>query len=124
MFNGVSVSGTSLLQVQLGDSGGIETTSYVGVSQTGTTSNSSTTGLLVNAIGNAGYVITGVMTIVNLSTNLWISSGTSNTDPALGNFANSFSGRKTLSDVLTQIRITTVNGTDTFDAGSINILYE
>ena len=28
------------------------------------------------------------------------------------------------SDVLTQVRITTVNGTDTFDAGSINILYE
>jgi hypothetical protein len=33
-------------------------------------------------------------------------------------------GTKTLSDTLTQIRITTVNGTDTFDAGSVNIIYE
>ena len=33
-------------------------------------------------------------------------------------------GQKALSDVLDRVRITTVNGTDTFDAGSINILYE
>jgi hypothetical protein len=33
-------------------------------------------------------------------------------------------GNKTLSDALTQLRITTVNGTDTFDAGSVNIMYE
>jgi hypothetical protein len=33
-------------------------------------------------------------------------------------------GNKTLSDTLDRVRITTVNGTDTFDAGSINILYE
>jgi hypothetical protein len=29
-----------------------------------------------------------------------------------------------LGAVLTAVRITRVNGTDTFDAGSINILYE
>jgi len=29
-----------------------------------------------------------------------------------------------LSGVVTTVTITTVNGTDTFDAGSINILYE
>ena len=33
-------------------------------------------------------------------------------------------GSVTLSGILDRIRITTVNGTDTFDAGSINILYE
>jgi hypothetical protein len=33
-------------------------------------------------------------------------------------------GLKSLSGVLDRIRITTVNGTDTFDAGSINIMYE
>ena len=31
---------------------------------------------------------------------------------------------KTLSGALTTVRITTANGTDTFDAGSVNILYE
>jgi hypothetical protein len=33
-------------------------------------------------------------------------------------------GNKTLSATLDRVRITTVNGTDTFDAGSINISYE
>ena len=33
-------------------------------------------------------------------------------------------GSKTLSAALDRVRITTVNGTDTFDAGSINIAYE
>jgi hypothetical protein len=33
-------------------------------------------------------------------------------------------GTKTLSDTLDRVRITTVNGTDTFDAGTINIMYE
>jgi hypothetical protein len=34
------------------------------------------------------------------------------------------SGSKVLSDTLTQVRITTANGTDAFDAGSINIIFE
>jgi hypothetical protein len=33
-------------------------------------------------------------------------------------------GSVTLSGTLDRVRITTVSGTDTFDAGSINILYE
>ena len=52
----------------------------------------------------------------------WISSHTM----ALSSAANTLfgAGSITLSDTLTQLRITTVNGSDTFDAGSINILYE
>ena len=33
-------------------------------------------------------------------------------------------GELKLAGALDRVRITTVNGTDTFDAGSINILYE
>jgi hypothetical protein len=33
-------------------------------------------------------------------------------------------GTVTLSGTLDRVRITTVNGTDTFDAGTVNILYE
>jgi hypothetical protein len=45
---------------------------------------------------------------------------------ALSNLANTLNGAGsvTLSATLDRIRITTVNGTDTFDAGSINIAYE
>jgi hypothetical protein len=33
-------------------------------------------------------------------------------------------GHVSLSGALDRIRLTTVNGTDTFDAGSVNIIYE
>jgi hypothetical protein len=33
-------------------------------------------------------------------------------------------GSKSLSAALDRVRLTTVNGTDTFDAGSVNIMYE
>ncbi len=38
--------------------------------------------------------------------------------------ATQSAGSITLGGTLDRVRITTVNGTDTFDAGSINILYE
>jgi hypothetical protein len=124
MFSGVSVSGTSLIQIQLGDSGGIETTGYVSVASAGTSSGNSTTGFIVYAVGNAGYIISGTVTILNISSNSWVHSTATATSPALGNAGSIGGGNKTLSDTLTQVRITTVNGTDTFDAGTINILFE
>jgi hypothetical protein len=39
-------------------------------------------------------------------------------------FVVSSGGTVSLAGILNMLRITTVNGTDTFDAGSINILYE
>jgi len=124
MFSGVSTSGTSLIQVQLGDSGGFETTGYISAASAGTTSGNSTTGLVVYAVGNASYLVSGAVTLFNLGTNAWVSSTTTATSPAAGNSGSIGAGNKTLSDTLTQVRITTVNGTDTFDAGTVNIIYE
>ncbi len=126
MFNAVSTNGTSLPQIQLGDSGGVETTGYVSLASAvnAAVAANSTTGLLVNAAGNAAYVVTGIVTIATLGSNLWVSSTVATTDSGVGNYSISGAGRKTLSDTLDRVRITTVNGTDTFDAGSINILYE
>jgi hypothetical protein len=60
--------------------------------------------------------------LINSATNLWAFTGlNSNTNI---NQATTFVGTKTLSDVLTQVRITATNGTDAFDAGTINIQYE
>jgi hypothetical protein len=50
-----------------------------------------------------------------------VASGTNNDATANNTF---LSGSKTLSDTLDRVRLTTVNGTDTFDAGSVNIIYE
>jgi hypothetical protein len=62
------------------------------------------------------------MTLSNLSGNVWVSSGAIATGS--GGYVSSFGGAKELSATLDRVRITTVNGTDIFDAGSINILYE
>jgi len=126
MFNGVSTNGSSFIQIQLGDSGGVETTGYVGIMATsgggGTIDTSITTGFGIRA-NNAGYIIDGLVNISKLSGNTYVASGTSAaTGAGTGTFVTS--GSKTLSDTLTQVRITTVNGTDTFDAGTINIMWE
>jgi len=125
MFGGVSLSGTSLLQVQIGDAGGIENTGYLGACNTFSSSPSATnysSGFLANENGNNAWLTHGLMTLANVSGNLWAEShslGLSGTDAvSLGG------GTKTLSDTLTQVRITASNGTDTFDAGTINIMYE
>jgi hypothetical protein len=125
MFNGVSTSGTSFLQVQLGDSGGIETTGYNSLmsyitNATPVTSNG-TAGFLVSTVAIATQSSSGMYVFTTLGSNIWVGAGNINDTTARGGFG---SGTKTLSDTLTQLRITTVNGTDTFDAGSINILYE
>ena len=126
MFSGVSTSGTSAILVQLGDSGGVENTSYTsgagGVANSAATSfATSTAGFLVTVGIAAANTSSGVITICTLGSNIW----TYNSILASTSSINSIcSGIKTLSDVLDRVRITTVNGTDTFDAGTINIFYE
>jgi len=129
LFMGVSVSGTSIPIIQLGDSGGIETTSYLGSSggsnAIGQNSVSQmSVGYNLVDTGDASITLQGsvVISLANLSTNTWCASGTLGN----GNTTTCFwmGGTKSLSGVLDRVRITTVNGTDTFDAGSINILYE
>jgi len=125
MFNGVSTSGTSGVLIQIGNTGGIENTGYLGASCTMTSAGNGntnyTTGYGIRQT-SASDVTQGTLTINNLSPNLWVASGgfakSNNTDTIFS------AGTKTLSATLDRVRITTVNGTDTFDAGSINILYE
>ena len=125
MFSGVSTNGTSEPLVQIGTSSGVEATGYVSTSVNaigGSTSvaSSSTAGFNLRSI-LAANIISGQMVITLVGSNTWISSHTAK---GSATFSICGAGDKTLSDTLTQVRITTVNGTDTFDAGTINILYE
>jgi hypothetical protein len=125
MFNGVSTNGSSAHQIQLGDSGGLETSGYTGATQsTGGTSSFSTGALLIGSASGSTVVFSGAVLIncLDLTTNAWTFNGSlGRNDSAQASFVG---GSKSLSATLDRIRITTVNGTDTFDAGSINILYE
>jgi hypothetical protein len=126
MFNGVSTNGTSPEMVQLGTSSGVITTGYTGYSaaiNAGTGQTSSTSGHLVVTGTSAAASVSGQVVFTTLGGNVWVGSGLSLYTIASGAMAMSASN-VTLSGTLDRVRITTVGGTDTFDAGSINILYE
>lgn len=123
MFNGVSLSGTADLMVRAGTVSGIETSGYSGavlgnLSQTQWASG----GYQVTRTGVAASTYSGALVLLNISGNIWVASSTM--ADGTNAFAGTASGTKTLSGVLTQIRVMATNGTDTFDAGSVNILYE
>lgn len=124
MFNDVSTNGTSPTQIQLGTSGGIDATSYKSVAsnQAGTTTTSTTGLLITDSTIVATATTSGLCIITLLGSNIWVyNSVVVNTNA--GNLRYS-GGVKTLSGTLDRVRITTINGTDTFDNGSINILME
>jgi hypothetical protein len=71
--------------------------------------------------GAAANVMTGHIVLTLVGSNIWISSHALRATTVACVFG---AGNKTLSGTLDRVRLTTVNGTDTFDAGSVNILYE
>jgi len=126
MFNGVSVSGTSQILVQAGV--GSQTTSgYEGVSVlTGSSS-------AVSAYSGNGFLFYdngaqassnhyGTIVLTNISSNTWVATGQLATTTR--NIIIWTSGSISLAGTLSSVYILTANGTDTFDAGSINIIYE
>jgi hypothetical protein len=124
MFNGVSTSGTSAILIQGGNSGGIVSSGYISTSthitQSNTTSGASSTSGFIFWSNLASYTHSGIITLTNLSGSTWVSSHSAKSTTNLVVMGGGDGSISTLD----RVRITTVNGTDTFDAGSINILYE
>lgn len=126
MFDGLSTTGTSEVIIQIGTSGGVQATGYNGSSTVLAAASVATvalsTGFMLNTNGTGtsavrhGHV---TMALANASTGLWAAEGQSGqSDITRG---STVAGAKTLSGILDRVRITTVGGTETFDAGSINI---
>lgn len=124
-FIGMSLSGTDDLLIQLGDAGGVETTGYVSTSgsfSSGGNSISTSTSGIVCSISVAAAVVSGIVRF-ELSTAAsfsWVASGTWKTLTTTVGFTG---GEKALSAELTTVRVTRT-GTNTFDAGSVNVTYE
>ena len=128
MFNGVSTNGTSGLLIQIG-SGSFTTSGYLsstGIIQTNgvTGATSATTGFIVMGFGANTDAISAALTLTNITGNVWVYAGNSYRTGTNAGSGFSSASALTLSSTLDRVRITTVNGTDTFDLGSINILYE
>jgi hypothetical protein len=128
MFSGVSTNGTSHILVQIG-TGGVATTSgyssassFVNITSSVAGGITSTAGFIVY-MGSATYISGGNFTITNISGNIWTFAGII-ANLTTTSYTGQSAGSGSLSGTLNLVRITTVNGTDTFDAGSVNILYE
>jgi hypothetical protein len=127
MFSGVSTNGTSSIRVQIGTSVGVIVSGYLGSATTlvaGVSTSNFTAGFDENTAGGAtaASIRHGFYSINMLSATRFVCTGILNySDEARSNF---LAGSVTISGTLDRVRITTVNGTDTFDAGTINILYE
>ena len=125
MFNDVSTNGASVVQVQLG-SGSITSTGYSSVASyqknaAAILSSTYTTGF-GTVYAATTSVRSGLFTFTLLASNKWI--GVVTLSDSSDNSTVVCGGNVTLSGTLDRLRITTGNGTDTFDAGSINIMYE
>jgi hypothetical protein len=130
MFDGVSLSGTDQILVQLGDSGGLEITGYISggaVTRDANTTNagSSTSGFIIYHGAATTNFFYGTIRIESLTGNTWVASVSGTAGASGGAAANGVSGggSKTLSATLDRVSVTRT-GTNTFDAGSINIFYE
>jgi hypothetical protein len=125
MLSGVSTNGTSPVILQLGDSGGFEITDYLGsAGEVRSTPDVDffTTGFGLLPSPAAADLFYGIATIVNISGNVWVYSFTGGSSTVENNYIGG--GSKTLSATLDRIRLTTFGGVNTFDAGSVNIMYE
>jgi hypothetical protein len=129
MFSGVSTNGSSNVTVQLGTSGGIVSTGYNSTSGYVSSATSpvagaggSATGFFIQA-GGASITRSGVIACNLLSGNTWVATQNLVIVDGVNAIVNVGSGVVTLSGTLDRVRIT-ANGTDTFDAGTINIAYE
>jgi hypothetical protein len=127
MYAGVSTNNTSDQWLRLGTSGGFATSGYVGynvrLASASNSYNALSSAFILTAGGAlASELFQGNIVITNQTGNTWTVAGQLTGSANTGNF-NNVAGYITLSGVLTQIRLTSATP-DTFDAGTINILYE
>ena len=131
MFNGVSTNGSSGTIARLGTSGGVVSSGYnsavsiIAAANNTTRLSRATSSFPLMWADAASFLIYGNIVFTNLTGNTWTGSGVLWQDQG-GADAHTIqvSGAIALGGTLDRVRITTVNGTDTFDAGTINIMWE
>jgi hypothetical protein len=117
----VSLSSTATFLLRLGTSGGVEATGYSSQAYTPTGAISPTDGFALCAASVASQLWSGSFTLSLITGNTWVLSGVI-TSPT--NFSALAAGSKALSGTLDRLRLTTSTGTDTFDAGVVNVFWE
>ena len=122
MYSGVSLSGTSNPIIQLGSTT-YTTSGYLGSASTGAgTAANMSAGFIISNASAAADTAHGISTLTTLNGLIWTyTSIISYSNQAATRYA---SGSITMAGTVDRLRIPATNGSDTFDAGTINILYE
>jgi hypothetical protein len=125
VFTDVSTTGSSPMTVRIG-SGSVTSSGYRSYrngfnTAGGVACGYNTTGFQTESGSSASYSRVGSMTLQTANSNIWSALGFLNMDNTSGSYIQ---GQITLGGVLDRIVLTTVGGTDTFDAGSVNVAYE
>jgi hypothetical protein len=127
ILSGISTNGTARVQVQIGPSGGVATTGYTSYSGMSAGNTSITTGFAAEAGSSAAnWIRTGhfILTLADAATNLWVYSAAVGILDNTTGYGATGGGNIALAGALSILRVTTVGGTNTFDAGTLNILWE
>jgi hypothetical protein len=123
MLGGVSTSSTSNLLLRLGTSSGFVSSGYESIATEAASTvatTTSTAGMLLQFDTAAAETLNGQYVLTNITGNAWVMAGIGKS----GNWLATASGYSALAATLDRVRLTTVNGSDTFDAGEVNIMYE
>jgi len=119
-LNGISTNGSADLIIQIGSSGGFETSGYTSVAYDNGGSVTDTSSFIITRATTSSSNSYGIITICNAYDNSWVSSG----QVSYGSILTSSNGVKGLSSTLDRLRLISIGGTDKFDAGAVNIMYE
>jgi hypothetical protein len=127
IYQGLSVNAATFIQTQIGPSTGIVTTGYIAYAGMASANTNVTTGFVAEAGGVASTWLRNghiVLTRIDAAANQWVAGYYMGVAAGSTGYGASGGGYITLSGALDRIRVTTVNGTATFTAGSVNIFYE
>ena len=122
LFDQISLNGTDTLVCQLGDGGGLETSGYASMAENGSTRVASTSGISISSSGDASHAYTGQinLSLEDATNNTWVEFGILRQNDSNISLSG---GSKTLSATLDRLRIL-VSGSNTFDAGSLSVMYQ
>jgi hypothetical protein len=126
MFYEISITGANHILVRLGTPSGFEQTGYksqMTILNAGSSTAGSTIGFIMhwpepNSFSN------GTMTISHMGSNVWTSSGTYQWTGSSNSTIVSGGSKVLTTGVLDRVQILSGNGSDTFDSGSVNVMYE
>lgn len=126
MFSSISTNGTGIAQVQVG-SGSFTTSGYAstvigGANANAITATANTSGFVVlGQAFSAASSYNGVVQLLNINGNTWVAFGGASISGA--NSGYTLTGSIALSGVLDRVRLF-IDGTQQFDAGTFNIMWE